>query len=203
MRVKICGLVRPGDVATATTLGATHLGFVLVPGTPRAVTTTQVGTLVADVPDSVTCMLVFRDATAEDVLRATEQTGVRTVQLHVHDDARVSRLMAGGLRVHRVFDAETVLAGELPARDVAHPIHIDVGAGGTGRRFDWSLLQGRDLEGVFLAGGITAENVSGLFRYEPWGIDLSSGVESAPGVKDPERLRELFASVSASSGGTS
>jgi phosphoribosylanthranilate isomerase len=72
---------------------------------------------------------------------------------------------------------------------------LDVAAGGSGRRFDWALLGGRAPYATFIAGGITPDNVGALLRHAPWGIDVSSGVESAPGVKDGGRLKALFASL--------
>lgn len=77
----------------------------------------------------------------------------------------------------------------------ARPALLDVGGGGTGRGFDWTLLGARAPDATFVAGGIRPDNVRVLLKYRPYGIDLSSGVESSPGVKDPHKLRALFEEV--------
>jgi phosphoribosylanthranilate isomerase len=82
-----------------------------------------------------------------------------------------------------------------PAPTDASPAVLDVGDGGSGTPFDWSLLAPRAPSATFIAGGVTPHNVSALLRYRPWGIDLSSGVERVPGEKDHGSLRLLFAAV--------
>ena len=195
MRIKICGLTRPEDVRLALDLGATHLGFVLAPDSPRCVKPSRVRALLEDVPDEIPSVLVFRNARVTEVLRAVSTTGVHRVQLH-ETSPEVERTLEGmGCSLHRVARVRPT-DRHLPVLDptpgYAHPWVLDVGLGGSGRRFDWSLLRGRGPRFCFVAGGIAPENAPLLCEQLPWGVDLSSGVESSPGVKDPERMRRLF-----------
>lgn len=189
--MKICGLTRPEDARRAAALGATDLGCVLVPGTPRCVTPARAREVLAEVPVHVRRVLVFRRARVEDVLRAAQRAGVGDVQLYHTEEAVAAELEQRGLHVRRVVEAP----GELTAVPGSTTRVIDVGGGGTGRRFDWTSLAGVDLTDVFVAGGITAANVDELLPYRPGGLDVSSGVERAPGRKDPERLERLFRNI--------
>lgn len=196
-RVKICGLTRADDVDLAIALGATHVGFVLAKDSPRALVGDAARALAARAANRAQPVLVFRRSSAEDILACVAQAAVRCVQLPATDEPTCIAVAAAGVRVHRVH---TVEPGEslpilrpLPSEHL--PALLDVGDGGTGRCFDWSLLGATAPEHTFLAGGITPENLPALLLHRPWGIDLSSGVESAPGVKDHARLRCLFAAL--------
>ena len=199
MRVKICGLTRPDDAARAAELGADALGCVLVPGTPRYVGARRAGAvLAAPSRGSAQGVLVFRDAELDPVLRATDLAGVSCVQLHRTPERVALALERRGLSVVRVLSADDWPPREtttLPANGPGRPLLIDAGSGGTGRTFDWRRLAGLDLRHVSVAGGLRPDNVGRLRRYRPGGIDVSSGVERAPGVKDPELLEQLFAAV--------
>jgi phosphoribosylanthranilate isomerase len=104
-------------------------------------------------------------------------------------------LESEGLRVLRVYGVDED-SRTLPARSIepneARPALLDVSGGGTGRRFDWRLLGSQAPPFTFVAGGIRAENIEELLLQRPYGVDLSSGVERAPGVKDEEKLRRFF-----------
>lgn len=191
--VKVCGLARGEDVELALRLGATHLGCVLAPDSPRAVDAARAGELLGDLPSEVVGVLVFRSADPDVVLRASERAGVRTVQLHGYPEAEARRLEARGLTVLRAYDAGVGLPSLRARADRLHV--LDSRSGGTGRAFDWAVLAPRAPRFCFVAGGITPENVAALLAYEPWGVDVSSGVERAPGVKDEAKLRALFEEV--------
>lgn len=194
-RIKICGLTRPCDVDLAVALGATHLGFVLAHDSPRALTAGAAGALAVGAGPAQP-VLVFRRSSVADVLACVAQSGVRCVQLPAADERTCAAVAAGGVRVHR---AHAVLGESLPELqpppNEQAPALLDVGDGGTGIRFDWRLLGDAAPPHTFVAGGITPENLPSLLGYRPWGIDLSSGVEAAPGIKDHARLRSLFAAL--------
>lgn len=233
MQVKVCGLTRAQDVRLATELGASSIGLVLSQGLARSVTIEDARELVDAAPTEVRRVLVFRDPTSAEVLRAALALGVRDVQIHharpmrdvvvsTPDDGAalphqrmregdplavtlVSALEDEGLRVTRAVDGRSFPASALDLATEHRPILCDHGQGGTGERFDWTGLAGRNLAHVSIAGGITPENVHELAGLDLKSIDVSSGVESAPGIKDPERLRALFEAVRAleASAGTS
>jgi phosphoribosylanthranilate isomerase len=194
-RVKICGLVRADDVDLAVDLGATHLGFVLAADSPRALTADAAVALAARARGAQP-VLVFRRSDAAHVLACVARTGVRCVQLPAAEERTCALVAASGVRVHR---AHAVARGTLPALrptpDEREPALLDVGDGGTGRRFDWTLLGDEAPAHTFVAGGITPDNLPSLLAHRPWGIDLSSGIEEAPGKKDHARLRRLFAAL--------
>jgi phosphoribosylanthranilate isomerase len=122
------------------------------------------------------------------------------VQLYRPSDADVRRLEDAGLAVLRVVDVSEQ-ATELPPfpsrPSTKRPALLDVGGGGSGRRFDWKLLGPQAPECTFVAGGVRPDNVADLLEHRPYGIDLSSGVEREPGVKDERKLRELFDRIEA------
>lgn len=196
--VKICGLKRTRDAALAAALGAGLVGVVRTPGSPRRGSVEEARAIFAAVGSSAGKVLVFRDVAIEEVLRDAEACGADWVQLYHAQGSELSRASSAGLGVLRVYDIRED-ASELPAFDsppeADHPALLDVGGGGSGRRFDWGLLGARAPRFTFIAGGIRPENVEELLRHRPYGIDLSSGVERELGVKDEEKLRRLFENV--------
>ena len=144
-------------------------------------------------------MIVLRAPSFAEAMGRVEATGIPCVQLHSYREEVAAPLEDAGVRVHRVLEAgmrEAPRCAAFLAKEIA-PVHLDVGGGGSGQTFDWSDLAGLDLEHVFVAGGITPDNVGDLLAYAPWGIDVSSGVEGSPGIKDHARLAALFAAISA------
>ena len=195
MKVKVCGLTRRSDVELACELGASHVGFVLVPETPRFVSAQHVRHLAGDLPSHVEPVLVFRNPSRSFVQDAVDISGVRTVQIFHHEEPMARTFEAQGLRVHRVSAApppSAPLFSFQPKPGPSRIWHIDIAGGGTGRTFDWTLLGSEAPRFVFVAGGITPRTVDRLLAHDPWGIDFSSGVESCPGIKDPDRLRSMF-----------
>jgi indole-3-glycerol phosphate synthase/phosphoribosylanthranilate isomerase len=193
-RVKICGLAREEDVALAAALGATHAGFILAPGTPRALTEAQAVPLVKQARRlGLIPVGVFRDADPELVANLAEDLGLAAVQLHGNAGysaiARIKRSFSGEVWAVSRDGAEAVC-------DAADRTLFDSGTGGTGQVFDWSLLDGRrDLGAAFLAGGITPANAAAAARVGTYGIDLSSGVEAQPRIKDPVKMAALFTAL--------
>jgi phosphoribosylanthranilate isomerase len=195
-KIKICGVRRVADALLAVELGATHIGCVLAPDSPRCATVNEARELVAAVGSVAQVVLVFRNPTPEVVVEAGKATGIGHVQVHGVGEDFYRQLEARGLVPLRVYSMQKGVA-KLPQLALAPtegcPAFLDVGSGGSGRRFDWTVLNGQAPHATFIAGGVTPENASELLEQNPWGVDLSSGVESAPGVKDPDKLERLFA----------
>ena len=198
MEVKICGLRRPEDARLAARLGAGWIGIVRAPDSPRSATLAEARRVIAaarEVSPTVRAVLATGRRTGGEVAADAAALGVRRVQPHGLSDAGVRTLRAAGLVVHRVVtvpEAASRLPGFAPPAAVDGPLVFDVGGGGSGRSFDWSILGQGAPPRAFIAGGLRPENIEALLPYRPWGVDLSSGVESAPGVKDPDRLRRFF-----------
>ena len=198
MEIKICGLRRPEDARLAVLLGAGWIGIVRAPDSPRSASIAEARRVIAAAREenpAVRPVLATGRRNREQVARDALALGVRRVQPHGLSEAGIRSLRGAGLKVHRVVRIPE-RAERLPGFGVPEagdgPVVFDVGGGGTGRSFDWSILGERAPRRVFIAGGIRPGNIARLLPRRPWGVDLSSGVESAPGVKDPERLRRLF-----------
>ncbi len=196
-RVKICGLTRKADVADAVEAGAWAVGFVAWPGSVRAVTPAQMRELVADVPPGVKRVGVVVDVSVEDAARLRDESAITTLQLHGHED--VGPFLELGLEIIKAVSLETDVdlarAAALPPEVmVMVDAHDPIRRGGTGRRADWSraaTLAAR--RPVILAGGLRPDNVrQAMEQVGPWGLDVSSGVESSPGVKIRERIRTFL-----------
>ena len=197
VRVKICGLTRAEDAADAVRLGASALGFVFWPPSPRVVTADAARAIAAPLPALVARVGVFVDAPPADVLEIVRQVGLDVVQLHGGEDVEAYAALPVRLIKAVTLDstADVDRAADLPAAvtvlvDAPDPVR----RGGTGRAANWTwaaaLARRRP---VMLAGGISADNVADAVRaVRPWAIDVSSGVEIAPGVKSADRMRSLF-----------
>jgi phosphoribosylanthranilate isomerase len=195
MFVKICGITRPIDAQNAVRLGATALGFVFWPESPRAVAPERVAEIVATVPTPVMTVGVFVNEELDVVRRIVASTGIGVVQLHGDE----SPDYAAALEVP-VFRSVTLAAFEAASRawpeqttfllDAADPVR----RGGTGRTLDWSRAAAAARRSrVILAGGLTPANVADAIAVvQPFGVDVSSGVEEAPGVKDGEKVKRFL-----------
>ncbi|MFK7740350.1 MAG: hypothetical protein AB8H80_08495 [Planctomycetota bacterium] len=200
MKIKICGLCQRADAELAITLGATHVGIVLAPDSPRCANRRNAAAIAAAARGRAEVVLVFRSVDDQGIVAAADALDVRTVQVHDADGARLERLHARGLRamaVHRLDAACVELPRFEPAPCAGSPVLLDGGAGGAGTAFDWRILGDAGPEYVFVAGGIRPDNIAALLRRRPWGIDVSSGAEASPGHKDPARMRALFEAVRA------
>ena len=197
MFVKICGITSEEDALLALALGADALGFIFVAGSPRMVTPAEVAHIVKRLPhDEVLTVGVFRDEQPQRVTQIVNRVGLHAAQLHGREPpAEVAYVRQ---RVRYVIQG--FAAGD-PALDMAADgpadiVLIDAPTPGSGRVFDWGLAKG-SLEGarLLLAGCLTPENVAeAIWRVRPWGVDVSTGVETAPGSgrKDPRKLRRFI-----------
>lgn len=201
MLIKICGITRQEDADLAVALGATALGFVFWPGSPRFIDPYRAKRIVTSLPVGVSAIGVFVDQPVEYVNGVAALARLTGVQLHGGES------VAFALRLTRPVLKTLALSGHSAPVDVdAWPAritlladaHDPVKRGGTGRTVDWTvaaeLARRRRL---VLAGGLTAANVADAVRIvRPFGVDVSSGVEARPGVKDPHKLREFFEAAS-------
>jgi phosphoribosylanthranilate isomerase len=193
--VKICGLRRLADAELSMVLGADYLGCVVARDSPRRATIDEVSRIAEAARGRATVVLVFRESTVEEILRACDATSVRRVQIHGTNPVACRMLRFDGITVHPVFRVRAG-ATRLPRLDPAptpnFPAILDGGSGGAGETFSWDLLEMGCPKFTFIAGGITPDNVTELLAYRPFGIDVSSGLEAAHGIKDPSKMRCLF-----------
>jgi phosphoribosylanthranilate isomerase len=193
MLVKICGITRAEDAAVAVECGAGALGFVFWPGSPRCIDPYRARAIVATIPPFVTTVGLFVNQPADYVSRVASLVHLGAVQLHGDETAEY----AAGLSTP-VIKAVTTANPQLalwPARTtLLIDAHDPQKRGGTGRTVDWAAAAAVAAQRkILLAGGLTPENVAeAVGRVRPFGIDVSSGVERSPGVKDHQRLGALF-----------
>lgn len=200
MFVKVCGLRTRADVATAVAAGADAVGFVFAESV-RRVEVEVARQLVADIPPGVLTVGVFSGAGAAEAKRIAVEAGVGAVQLH-GDYPRAAFEELAGLPV-RLMRA-TTLRPDTDVRVGAYGedmLLLDSPVAGSGERWDLSVLEGARPRGNWLlAGGLTPGNVGdAIAAARPWGVDVSSGVESSRGVKDPGLIREFVAAARAAS----
>ena len=205
-RVKICGITRQEDARLAVELGAAALGFNFYPPSPRYIAPSAAAEIIRRLPPFVTLVGVFADETdAEHVAALAREAHVIAVQLHGPRFPEPSSALEGfplirAVAVREDFKPEEL--GHLKASafllDTFDPnLH-----GGTGRTFNWSMAREAARYGpIILAGGLTPENVGQAIReVRPFAVDVASGVESAPGIKDAAKFRAFFAAVEEADG---
>lgn len=194
---KVCGLTRPQDAAAALEAGAVYGGLIFVDASPRFVTEDQAREVIAGAPLSY--VGVFRDAPVTDVTAIAENLSLTAVQLHGNEDQTYINALRQALAPQvQIWKAQSV-SDTLPARDLQHvdKYVLDNGQGGTGERFDWSLLNGEKLDNVLLAGGLSPDNCVEAAKAGCAGLDFNSGVESQPGIKDASKLASVFKTLRA------
>jgi indole-3-glycerol phosphate synthase/phosphoribosylanthranilate isomerase len=196
-RTKVCGLTRPDHAAAAAAAGATHGGLVFADGSPRRVPRAEAQSIRRGAP--LDWVAVFVNQPPAEIAALSKQLDLSAVQLHGEEEAaQVARVRALVPDRCEVWQAVRV-RDRLPARrsSGADRLLLDGWSegrrGGTGARFDWSLLTNyADRSQVLLAGGLDADNAEPAAALMPWALDISSGVESAPGIKDAAKLRQFF-----------
>jgi len=199
-RIKVCGITRPEDAVAAATLGAWAIGFVFA-DSPRRVSPEQAAGIASGVPPGILKVGVFVDEKPDAIESIAEKVGLDLLQLHGSESPQ----LCDALGPDRVVKALRVRSKESLARAAAYVGHcyavlLDAwdpsASGGTGKAWDWALASVAEFPRLILAGGLSSGNVGeAISRVHPWAVDVSSGVESAPGRKDPERLRAFFSAV--------
>lgn len=194
-RVKICGITNTKDAFLAADLGAYAIGFVFYEGSQRRISYDGARKIARKLPPFVVKVGVFVNESVSSVLAAKEFCGLDRVQIHGDRiDTAVTAIPAITIMAYRIKDRNDIEeARESPAFPLLDS-HVENAFGGSGLRFNWKLLEdfGRP---YILAGGINGENIDEALRLKPYGIDIASGVEKRPGVKDPRKMREIFRRV--------
>ncbi|KAF6663123.1 bifunctional indole-3-glycerol-phosphate synthase TrpC/phosphoribosylanthranilate isomerase TrpF [Enterobacteriaceae bacterium EKM102V] len=194
---KVCGLTRAEDARAAYEAGALFGGLIFAEGSPRQIDTATAQSVMAAAP--LRYVGVFRNASVSDIVTQVSALSLSAVQLHGDETpAFVAELRAALPATVQIWKALRI-EGHLPARDWPHVDRyvFDNGNGGTGQRFDWSLLQGQTLNNVLLAGGLGADNCVEAAQLGCAGLDFNSGVESAPGIKDARKIAAVFQTLRA------
>jgi phosphoribosylanthranilate isomerase len=194
--VKICGVTNLEDALHAVRCGADAIGLNFYSRSPRYVDAERAASIVAGLPDHISTIGVFVNATRKEIRRVIESAKLSAVQLHGNEgpddlvDYDVSAIKV--FRVGNDFDAEVM------RNYIVHAFLLDAKRegtfGGSGTTFDWNIaVRAKEYGRIILSGGLTPENVEVAVRFvQPYGVDVCSGVESKPGIKDPEKVREFI-----------
>ena len=197
VKVKVCGITNPEDARAAATAGAAAIGLIFAES-PRKVGIEEAREVAAALPEDVLKVGVFVNAEPDEVVRIAREVGLDYAQLHGDEGPEdVTAVRGGGVKVIkalRVRAAADLAEIEVYGADLyLLDAYSEKARGGTGTRFDWGLansLKGR--ANILISGGLGPENVRDAVSYfEPWGVDASSSLESAPGKKDRDRVRRF------------
>ena len=188
--MKICGITNEADALLAVAMGADAVGFVFAPSS-RQIAPVIARDIARRLPPEIITVGVFRDETAQRVVEVVNTMGLRGAQLHGHETPDQAGWVAQRVPVTiKAFGIGDPLLDRADDYDV-DAVLIDSKSPGSGTPFDWSLAESLPVSRrVILAGGLTPDNVrQAIEEVKPWGVDVSSGVESAPGRKDPLKVR--------------
>jgi phosphoribosylanthranilate isomerase len=203
VRVKICGITRLQDLHAACGAGADALGFVFYEKSPRHVTIEAAATLVRELPPFVQSVGLFVNADPAFVEQVLNTVPLDMLQFHGDetpaDCARFGRPFIKAVRVNRDTDLLKCAADFDAARGLLLDAYVAGVPGGTGERFDWSLIPANLPKPIVLSGGLTPDNIGeAVQRVHPWAVDVSSGVEAAKGIKDVHKITQFIAKAKAS-----
>ncbi len=203
--IKICGITRRSDAMAAANLGADAIGLVFYPPSPRAVSIEQAGEIICDLPPFLSLVALFVDAEPAYIRQVLEAIPIHLLQFHGDEEPAAcegwGRAYIKAVAVGNGVD----LAATAQRYQRASALLLDTPAGaacgGSGKCFDWELVPDNIAKPVVLAGGLNAENVgAGIRKLYPAAVDVSSGVESAKGIKDAEKIAAFIRQVNANEG---
>jgi len=199
VKVKICGMTRLQDAVLAAEYGATAVGFIFYKKSPRSITMKAAREIIAKLPPFVDTVGVFVNETAQKVNKVADYCGLDIVQLHGDESPAFCRKIHR--RVIKAFRIKDMQSLKLLQKYSVSGFLLDTFSenahGGTGKVFDWNLAHpAKKMGPVILAGGLTARNVRQAIRQvRPYGVDVCSGVEKSPGIKDPEQVRAFLENI--------
>jgi phosphoribosylanthranilate isomerase len=199
-RIKICGITRAEDAIAACRAGADALGFVFFAPSPRSIAAEAARDIVRVLPPFVTSVGLFVDPEPAYVRRTLAVCPVDLLQFHGEEDPDVCASFGlpyiKAVRMRPGVDLVEYARRFRHARGLLLDAYVSGIQGGTGRRFDWSLIPAQRPLPIVLSGGLDSVNVADAIRQvRPWAVDVSSGVEAARGVKDPQRILDFVAGV--------
>lgn len=199
VKVKICGLTNLEDALMAVDMGADMLGFNFYPQSPRYIGIAEALDILNKIPTFVDTVGIFVNPTIEDIRDVAEQGFLNWIQLHGDETAEFCEslrwLSTRTIKAIRVKDRSDIETAETYFTDaVLFDTSVPGAYGGTGQRFDWNQID-PPYRRVFLAGGITPDNVIQAVETGVYAIDICSGIESRPGKKDYLKMRQLFENI--------
>ena len=201
VKVKICGMTNLKDVKVAVDGGVDAVGFIFYKKSPRSVTMQAVRKIVLELPPFVDSVGVFVNETAEQINKIADRCNLDRVQLHGNESPtfckKIRRRVIKAIRVKDIQSLKKL--SDYPVSSFLLDTFSEDQYGGTGRVFDWNLAYPAKKYGpIILAGGLTPNNVrQAIQRIQPYGVDVCSGVESQPGIKDHKKMQIFLKNVKA------
>ena len=205
-RVKICGITRPEHARAAARVGADAIGLMFYEPSPRFVTRAQARAVCEALPPLVSIVGVFVNPAPREIEAVVDELPVDLLQFHGEEPPELcsgaGKPYVKAVRVRTRSDIMEAAARYIDARALLLDAHHDALWGGTGEPFDWSVVPDDVARPIVLAGGLTPENVAGAIRrVRPFAVDVSGGVESAAGEKDPESMERFMKEVAGAEAG--
>jgi len=201
-RIKVCGITRLEDALAASALGVDAVGFVFYDKSPRYITPIKAAGIIRELPPFVSAVGLFVNPDQAYIDEVLAYCPLGVVQLHGDESPEFCEAQARRVvKAIHVADADDLRQARRYACSVLLDTRAPAGVyGGTGKRFDWRLLEGFEHDyPLILAGGLNADNVREAMAVRPWfALDVSSGIETAPGIKDHEKMAAFVAAVNAS-----
>ena len=199
-RIKICGITRLDDALAASVAGADALGFVFHAPSPRHIEPEAARAIIARLPPFVSAVGLFVDRSLAEVESVLARVPLDLLQFHGDETpefcGRCARPYLKAVRMRPGVDLLEYAHRFVNARGLLLDAYVSGAHGGSGTRFDWSLVPEKLPVPIVLSGGLDAGNVGeAVRRLRPWAVDVSSGVEAARGIKDPQRIRDFIAGV--------
>ncbi len=199
-RVKVCGITRREDALAAVEAGVDAIGLVFYPPSPRCVSVEQAAAIVRELPPFVTSVGLFVNADAETIAEVVGEVQIDLIQFHGNECpdycATHARPWIRALRMKDDIDLAAEAARFADARGLLLDAYRPGVPGGTGETFDWSRIPAALAGRIVLAGGLDPDNVEQAVRQvRPFAVDVSGGVEAAPGIKDSDKMRRFVQAV--------
>ena len=199
VKVKICGMTQFKDAKFAVEQGADAVGFIFYKKSPRSVTMKEAREMIAKLPPFVDTVGVFVNETADRVNRIADYCGLDLVQFHGDESpAFCKKIRRRVIKAFRIRDLQSIKQlNKYTVSGFLLDTFIENLHGGTGKTFDWNLaLPAKKIGPVILAGGLGPLNIrQAISQVRPYGVDVCSGVENKPGVKDPEKVRTFLENI--------
>lgn len=199
-RVKICGITRIDDALVCADEGVDAIGLVFYAKSPRNITAEKAAEICRVLPAFITSVALFKDADAQTVLQTINITGIDLLQFHGSESVefceQFERPYIKAVGMEGVKDIHVYAQKYRSARGLLLDSHAPGGAGGTGKTFDWNDVPADLKQPIILAGGLNPDNVAqAITMARPYAVDISSGVESSPAIKDADKIRHFMSQV--------
>ena len=198
IRIKICGITRLGDALIAESLGAFAVGFVFYPGSPRYIKPEDAGKISDKLGTNILRIGVFVNEKHENIIKTVRYAGLTAIQLHGSESPDIIKYLNNipiikAFHIDEKFDSSSLKDYDVTAFLLDSYVAGSC-FGGTGRIFDWNkALECKKYGKIILAGGLNKDNVyNALKKVDPWALDVSSGVEISPGIKDINKMEAFF-----------